>query len=43
MPCILNILGLNCCFKFRPTLALTWYAPLGQFLADYDAPAKGDE
>ena len=38
MPCILNILGLNCCFKFRPTLALTWYAPLGQFMQDYEVP-----
>jgi len=36
MPCILNIFGLNLCFKFRPTLGCTWYAPLGQFMDDYD-------
>jgi hypothetical protein len=36
VPCILNIFGLNCCFKLRPTCACTWYAPLGMFLEDYD-------
>jgi hypothetical protein len=37
MPCILNIFGLNCCFKYRPAFGCTWYAPLGQFERDDNA------
>jgi hypothetical protein len=36
MPCIINVLGYNLCFKSRATFALTWYAPLGQFFEDYE-------
>lgn len=36
MPCILNVLGWNCCFKFKPACACTWYAPLGVFFEDYE-------
>jgi hypothetical protein len=36
MPCILNILFVNCCFKCRPTCHCTYFAPLAQFYEDYD-------
>lgn len=36
MPCILNILGLNLCLKFKPAIGCTWYAPLGMFFEDYE-------
>ncbi len=36
VPCLVNLCFVNCCYNWRPTFHCTWYAPLLQFVDDYE-------